>query len=173
MNLKSISINQTKILTNLALFALFLVVATFAPLLKQQFITGPIVNALLFISTIYLGRTGGILIGCLPSLFAGFIGLLPGPLMPLIPYIIASNAVLVLSFSVLRKKSFWLAAITSSFFKFLFLFSVSSFFINFFIQGTLPAKIALMMSWPQLITALSGSLIAFLVLKISKKNLKN
>ena len=88
MKIKSLSLAKTKTLENLALFTLFLVIVILAPLVNQQFITGSIVNALLFISTIYLGRTAGILVGLLPSLFAGFIGLLPIALLPMMPYII-------------------------------------------------------------------------------------
>jgi len=157
---------QTKVLARAGLFALFLILATFAPLLKNQFITGPIVNALLFLSTVYLGISAGLLISFLPSMFAFFTGLLPLPLMPMIPFIIISNAVLVLSFGIFRKKSFWLSAISASLLKFLFLFASSSFIINFFIKQSLPEKIVSMMTWPQLITALSGALIAFIVLKI-------
>ena len=169
MKIKSISLIQTKLLVNSAVFAVFLAVAAFAPLLKQQFVTGPIVNAVMLISTAYLGTTAGVLIAFLPSFFAAFIGLLPTPLLPMIPYIIAANIIFVLSFGFLKERNFWLAAISASFLMFLFLFLSSSYIINFFIEGTLPAKIAVMMSWPQLITALAGSLIAFFVLKASKK----
>ncbi len=87
MKIKSISIDlvQKKALVKVGAFAIFLAIAIFAPLLKQQFITGPIVNAVLFISTAYLGITAGILVGFLPSLFAGSVGLLPIPLLPMIP----------------------------------------------------------------------------------------
>jgi len=165
--IKSIAIDlaQKKALVKVSAFAVFLAIAILAPLLKQQLITGSIVNAVLFISTAYLGITAGILISFIPSLFAGSVGLLPLPLLPMIPYIIMGNIILVLCFGFLRKKSFLLSAILASLLKFLFLFGASSFIINFFIQKALPAKIVVMMAWPQLITALSGSLIAFVVLK--------
>jgi len=167
MKIKYIAVNltQKKALVKVSAFALFLIIAILAPLLKQQLVTGSIVNAVLFISTAYLGITAGILISFIPSLFAGFSGLLPIPLLPMIPYIIMGNIILVLCFGLLRKKNFLLSAISASLLKFLFLFATSSFIINFFIQKALPAKIITMMAWPQLITALSGSLIAFIVLR--------
>ena len=170
--IKSITIDlvQKKALVKISAFAIFLIIAILAPLLKQQLITGSIVNAVLFLSTVYLGITAGVLISFIPSLFAGFIGLLPLPILPMIPYIIMANIILVLSFNIFRKKSFWLSAILASLLKFLFLFGTSSFIINFFIQKTLPAKIIAMMTWPQLITALSGALIAFFVLQLTNKN---
>jgi len=155
----------------IAVFAVFLAISILAPFLKQQFITGPIVNAVLFISTAVLGIGAGILIGLLPGMISAFTGLLPLPLLPMIPYIIMGNAVLVLIFGVLRKKSFWLGVISASFLKFIFLFFSSSFIINFFIKDSLPQKIAAMMAWPQLITALIGSIIAYFLLKLIKKEI--
>ncbi|MBU2545416.1 iron hydrogenase [Patescibacteria group bacterium] len=159
---------QKKVLAKTSLFAIFLVLAIFAPLLKQQFVTGSIVNALLFLSTTYLGITAGLLISFLPSIFSLFTGLLPLPLIPMIPFIIVSNAILVLSFNFLRKKSFGFSIVLASLLKFLFLFGTSSFIINFFIKQNLPEKIIMMMAWPQLITALMGGLITFIILKVSK-----
>jgi len=169
INTKLIALVQNKVFVGIVLFSIFLGIVVFAPLLNNQFITGPIVNAVLFLSTVYLGAGAGILISFLPSLFALSVGLLPVPLLPMIPYIILANAALVLSFDYLRDKSFGLAVVSASFLKFLLLFASSSYIINFFIKGSLPAKIAVMMSWPQLITALIGGLIAFFVIKAVKK----
>ena len=166
---KAISVEKINIKIKLAFFALFLGICIFAPFLKQQFITGPIVNAVLFISTAVLGIGGGILIGFLPSMVSAFAGLLPSPLLPMIPYIIISNGILVLVFTSLRKKNFLTAVLSASFVKFLFLYLSSSFIISFFIRKSLPAQIISMMSWPQLITALIGGVIAYFVLKIIKK----
>lgn len=165
---KSIALNlvQKKALVKISAFAIFLIIAVFAPLLKQQLITGVIVNAVLFLSTAYLGISAGILISFLPSVFAGFVGMLPVVLLPMIPFIIMGNLILVLCFGFFRKKNFLLSAILASLLKFLFLFSASSFVINLFIRQNLPGKIIAMMTWPQLITSLSGSLIAFTILKI-------
>ncbi len=163
-----ITLIKSKTLIKTAGFVLLLSIAVFAPLLKQQFITGPIVNAVLFVSTAYLGVLSGILIGFLPSLFAYFAGLLPVPLLPMIPYIIMSNAILVICFGILKKRNFFGAAVIASFLKFLFLFSSSSYIISFFIKKSLPAPIIAMMAWPQLITALLGSIIAFIILKSIK-----
>jgi len=161
---------QKKVLAKASLFAIFLVLATFAPLLKQQLITGSIVNALLFLSTIYLGITAGLLISFLPSIFSIFTGLLPIPLIPMIPFIIISNMILVLSFNFLRKRNLEFSIILASLIKFVFLFATSSFIINFFIKGSLPKKIVIMMAWPQLITALLGGLVVFIILKARTKN---
>jgi len=166
--MKTIALTKTRAGVKLAVFAVFLAVSIAAPFIKQQFITGPIVNAVLYISTATLGIGAGVLIGFLPSMISAWAGLLPIPLLPMIPYIIMGNAILVLTFGVLRKKNFWLGVGLASVLKFMFLFLSSSFIINFFIKTALPKPIIAMMAWPQLITALAGGIIAFILLKIIK-----
>lgn len=173
METKAIVSVKTSIAIKLAIFAGFLGISIIAPFFKQQLVTGPIVNAVLFLSTAVLGIGAGVLIGFLPSMVSAFAGLLPMPLLPMIPYIIMSNAILVLIFGFLLKKNFWLGVVSASFIKFLFLFLSSSFVINFFIKKALPAKIVAMMTWPQLITALIGGVIACFLLKIVKYEKKN
>lgn len=151
---------------NLAIFASLLLIATFAPFFKQQMITGPIVNAVLFSSVVLLGMGPTILIGALPSVFAVFFGFHPAVLMPLIPFIITSNLILIIAFGFLRKANYWLGIISASFIKFLFLFFTSSVIISLFIKGPAAKTIAQMMGWTQLITALSGGIVAYLFLKI-------
>lgn len=171
MKTKIIALAQNKVLIKTSVFALFMAIAIFAPLLKQQLITGSVVNAVLFLSTAYLGLSAGILISFIPSLFAFFIGLLPLVLLPMIPFIIAGNGLLVFCFWILKKKNFWLGAVSASVLKFLFLFSVSSYLFGFLIKKSLPSPIITMMAWPQLITALLGSALAFIILKIIKRHI--
>jgi len=153
------TIARSAILQKAGLFALFLAICIFAPFLKIQLITGTIVNAVLFFSTICLGFEAGVLIGFLPSIVSAYAGLLPPPLLPMIPYIILGNAILVLTFNFLKKRSF-LAVLAASFLKSSFLFLTSSFIIGFFIHKTLPKAIIGMMGWPQLFTALAGGALA-------------
>lgn len=166
--IKAINLEKINIKIKLVLFVLFLGISIFVPFLKQQFITGPFINAVLFVATAVLGIGAGILIGFLPSLVSAFSGLLPLPLLPMIPYIIISNVILVLIFGALRKKSFLKAVLTASFVKFLFLYLSSYFIVNFFIGRGLSSQIITMMSWPQLITALIGGIMAYFILKNNK-----
>jgi len=138
-------------------FIVFVLIATFAPLLKQQMLTGPIVNATLFLSTIYLGSQAGIMVGLIPSIISLSVGLLPLALTPMIPFIMVSNALLILTFSYLKNKNFWLAMITASVLKFAFLYTTSF---------NIAPKLAFMMGIPQLLTALVGGLIAYSFLKL-------
>jgi len=150
-------------------FVVLVGIATVAPLFGQQAITGSIVNAVLFITVAILGLPAAILAGLVPSLIALSIGLLPSILAPMIPFIIMGNITLVLVFDYLRKRNYWLGMISASILKFLFLFSTSSIMVNLILKKEIAQKMAIMMGWPQLLTALAGGLIAYLFLKRIKK----
>ena len=150
-------------------FSSLMAVATIAPFFLQQAIVGPAVNATLFISVVLLGSRNAMLIGILPSLVALSTGLLPPVLAPMIPFIMTGNVLLILVFSSLIKKNYWTGMITASFLKFVFLFGASSIVIDLLLNKDVAPKVAMIMSYPQLFTALSGGLIAFLFLRSIKK----
>jgi hypothetical protein len=79
-------------------FVVLLSITMAAPLLHNQIITGSLVNAVLFISVAVSGIFGASLICLLPSIFALYTGTLPFSLAPLIPFIMAGNLILVLTF---------------------------------------------------------------------------
>jgi hypothetical protein len=89
------------------------------------------------------------------------------------PFIILGNLILVLVFNWLKNKNYWLSAISASVLKFGWLFGTSQLVIKYFIKKPVAAKIAAMMSWPQLATALAGSAIAYLFIKIFFLKTKN
>jgi hypothetical protein len=169
MNQDRILVVRKDIVFTLTQFFLLVGVATMAPLLRQQAITGPIVNATLFISVVLLGAQNAILVGLIPSLIALSVGLLPSVLAPMIPFIIAGNTILVLIFHYFREMNYWLGVIIASTLKFLFLFGTSSVVISLLIKKEIAPKVAMTMNWPQLFTALAGGLIAYLFLKSIKK----
>lgn len=140
-----------------------------APLFPNQFISGPIVNALLIIITVMLGLRSGILMCFVPSLMALVGGLLPAIMAPFIPFIMVSNIIMVFLFHKLRLKNYWLGAGVGSITKFIFIFITSQLFFNFFVAQAISKNIALMMSWNQLYSAALGSLIAFVFLKTIKR----
>ena len=165
---KTLAFKKEGILT-LVQFTSLLTVATLAPFLLSQAIVGPIVNAALFISVVLLGARNAVLIGILPSLVALSTGLLPSVLAPMIPFIMTGNILLIMIFSSLRKKNYWLGMVTASILKFVFLFGASSIVIDLLLNKSVAPKVAMIMSYPQLFTALSGGLIAFLFLRSIKK----
>ncbi len=165
---------QTSILKNSLVVSTQLVslvgIALVAPLFHQQLIAGSIVNATLFVATLLFGIQAGIMVGLLPSLIALSVGTLPTPLAPMIPYIMLANISLVLAFGYFKEKNFWLAVAVASLLKFVFLFVTSSFVVSLFLKKELTQGILMMMSWPQLLTAFLGGLIAYFVLKFYGRN---
>lgn len=167
-NQKIITINYDRLLV-IAKFSLLVGVASIMPLWHNQWVTGPIVNATLFLTAWFLGIRAGIMVGLIPSAIALGAGLLPTIMAPMVPFIMISNAILVLTVDALRKRNYWLSVIIASGFKFLFLAGTSSIVINLLIKKEVAAKVATMMNWPQLATALIGGIIAFAFIKYFKR----
>jgi hypothetical protein len=150
-------------------FVVLLSVAIFAPAINIQAVTGTLVNAALFIATVLLGVPAAILIGVIPSAVSSATGALAPALSSMVPFIIFSNAVLVIVFATLGKKSYWKGAVAAGFAKFAILSGVSSFIIGYFVPAQAASKLAVMMSYPQLFTALSGAVLAYAVLGMTRK----
>ena len=156
-------------ITRIGLFFVLLAGVMMAPLFPNQFISGPIVNALLIIITVMLGLRSAVMMSFLPSLMALVSGLLPPMFAPFVPFIILSNIIFVCIFHKLRLRNYWLAAGTGSVVKFIFLFAASQIFFNLFLNQTFARAASLMMSWNQLYSAALGSLIAYGFLKVIKR----
>ena len=165
---QSISLNKT--LLRSSQFALVLALILFAPLIGNQFVTGTIVNASLLASVVIFGLPGALLLCFIPSVVSLFTGLLPWVMAPMIPFIIMGNILLVWVFDLLRRRNFFLGVVPGALLKFSFLFLTSSYLIHFFVKEAVASKIAAMMSWPQLVTALLGGLVAYAIInKMQKK----
>jgi len=170
MPISTLVINKQKVMA-VVYFIILTTIATTAPLLGHiQPVTGPIVNATLFLSIFFLGPSAGILVGLFPSLIALSSGLLPASLAPMIPFIMVSNALLVIMFQFLKTQSFFWAVFISSAIKFIFLWASSFVIIGLLLKQELAGKVLVMLSWPQFFTALAGGLLAFLVIKFLTKN---
>lgn len=153
-------------------FLALLGLAILAPALGVQLLTGTLVNATLFVATAQLGVGAALLIGIVPSIVSSVTGLLPAALAPMVPFIILGNALLILSFAGLRKKSYWQGMIAGSILKFALLSVVSTYVIVSLSSAKAASSLSLMMSWPQLYTALSGGILAYLVLGLLPKGEK-
>jgi hypothetical protein len=167
-NEKVLAFDLKRIISIAIQVVLLVGIAMVAPTFHNQIITGTIVNATLFAAVMLLGTRAGILVGLVPSLIALSVGTLPPVLAPMIPFIMAGNIILVLTFSFLKNKNYWLAIILASLFKFLFIFGASSIVVNLFIKKALVGSVAIMMGWPQLLTALLGGLLTSLILGFYK-----
>lgn len=149
--------------------SLILVASTLPHFIHNQFITGPIVNTTLFLGAATLSSGSAVLVGLVPSVAALSSGLLPLALAPMVPFIMISNTILILTFASLRKTNFWLAAVIASVLKYLFLCATSYLVTSLILQKPIAIKAAtMMMTWPQLATALVGALITYGILKVIK-----
>lgn len=146
-------------------------IIVFAPLLKNQMITGTLVNAILFLAVVLAGRNVALALCVFPSIISLAIGLFPVVMAPVIPFIMISNMILVLSFDYLKKNQYFAVAL-AALFKFAFLFLTSSFVINM-LNKPVAQKAAVMFSYPQFFTALAGGALAILILKIINNNKKH
>ncbi len=151
--------------TQTAIFVALLAIVTLAPMLRNQFLTGPVVNASLIIAVVMLGSRSGMMLGLLPSVLALGTGILNPVMAPQIPFIMAANAIFVLCFAGLNRYGFWTGLLTASLLKTAFLFGTSFIVANMIASPTLAASISQMMSWPQLATAIGGGVIAFGIIK--------
>jgi hypothetical protein len=167
INTKVLAISRERVAYLTKLVAL-LSVAMIVPLFHQQMITGPIVNATLFVATAVLGVSGGILVGLIPSVVALSAGLLPPVLAPMVPFIMISNVIMILTFNFLKERNYWQGMILGSVLKFVFLYSTSAVVINLLLQKEVSAQVSLMMSWPQLLTAITGGCLAYVLIKWNK-----
>jgi len=156
----------------IAKFIVLFAVAVCAPIFGSQYITGTLVNATLFLAVVLIGVRGAVLIGVIPSLVSLSTGLIALAIAPMILFVIFSNALLIVVFVSLKNKSYWGGIISASILKFAFLSVISSFVIGNFVSAQIASNLALMMSYPQLFTALSGGILAFVVLGVIKKTEK-
>jgi hypothetical protein len=146
-------------------FACCLSVVMIVPaLVHNQWITGPLVNAVLFLSVVFVGPSEAVFLGLMPSMVALSTGLLPLTLALMVPFIMVGNAILVLSFYYLRGRNYLFRIGFPVLLKFAFLhYSVVYFLSGMMDYGS--GSFAFMMSWPQLVTALVGGIIVYPIIK--------
>lgn len=134
-------------------------------LLHSQWYTGTIVNAILVLTLLRVGLKESILFCFVPSIVVFATGALSAPLLPIIPFIMASNLILVLIISQTQKRKFQKinSLFLASFLKFAFLYGSWTFLMSSFLNENLLIKTATIFGGMQFITAFLGTLIAFLL----------
>jgi len=148
--------------SRLLLFGLLLALVIVLPgFIHNQFITGPIVNAVLILAAVCVGPMEAVVLGLMPSTVALSSGLLPLPLAPMLPFIMIGNAVLIISFQYLSFKNYPLRILVAAFLKFAFLNLSLIILSRGLLDSNLVSKVAVMMSWPQFVTAVVGGIIAY------------
>ena len=135
-------------------FITLLLIVFLAPFIGNQFITGTIVNAVLILSFFLLGYKSALLLCFLPSAISLSLGFMPVAIM--LPFIIIGNVILVSAFKLI--KNYWIALFSGGIAKASLLFLTGSIFVS-------NPVVLSMMSWPQLLTAISGGLLAYMIKK--------
>lgn len=179
---QAISVKKSALwVTRTALFTALLIVmqAVTAPL-GNQLVTGSIVNLVLIISVMTCGLTSGLSVAVVSPVLAKLFGI--GPLWTIIPFIILGNMVLVAIWYFIGNReivnknvSRLIALAAAAICKFAVLYlGIVRIAIPLFLN--LPEKqvpvISTMFTFPQLITASIGGAVAFLILPVIKKAIK-
>ena len=160
----------------IAKFLGFAGVATFLPFfIHIQWLTGPIVNAILILVLFLVGIRSALVLCLIPSLMALSGGLLPAVLAPVVPFIMIGNVLFIIIidwfYNNLKNeiKAYWTGIVIASGLKFIFLFFSINIIGKLLVKQELTIKVAQIMSWPQFITALTGGMIAWVILKWLKR----
>jgi hypothetical protein len=110
-------------------FLLALTVA-FQGLKLGQFFTGPLVNAVLYISAYAVGWPAGMIIGAITPWIALLVGILKPVLAPAVPFIMLGNVLLVFVFYILRNFNSYIAVVVASIVKFGVLYISTTFLLG-------------------------------------------
>jgi len=172
--------------TSIATVVAVIVPAILAHTPQNQFIVGPIINAILFWMALRVGIANALFIAVIPSMIALFRGMLPIQATTIIPFIILGNCVMILVFSLVGTRygvfgehgsmlsghsrvfgtryGAYLQIILAALAKTLVIALPAFFILN------LPSTVSFMMSWPQLITAfVGGTIVIFINNRLSMK----
>ncbi len=141
---------------------------------SDQLVIGSLVNTVLIVSSLTVGLSSGIVIAIATPLVAFMQGELAFPIM--LPFVALGNIVIVLVVGLLYDKNKIFALVSGSIAKFVTIFLTITLIASPIIVGGLPADKGLAVKtmltfkfgYPQLFTALLGSIISLLILPILK-----
>lgn len=150
----------TKILTRSALILALAIVVQSIRL--PQYLTGPLVNMLLFLASALVSPLSGILVGLFTPLLAFSMGIMP--LAPAVPVIMAGNCFLALLFGLFRGKPI-VGVIVAALTKYAVMALSVFYLFPMLLHISFPPKLAVTLTTPQLFTALGGGFIALIVLR--------
>ncbi|NLB40854.1 MAG: ECF transporter S component [Clostridiales bacterium] len=164
-------LTRTAILLALTvLFQSLRVIMPFMPANISQYVIGSLVNLCLIVAAVTLGIKGGAVIAIMAPIIAFLQGFTPFAML-VIP-IALGNLVLVVVVALLYKKNMILAFATGTIAKFLALYiGIVLIVLPFFLPNA-PAQLQVVFSWPQMVTASIGGVLAALILPILKKAVK-
>ncbi|HWQ29953.1 MAG TPA: ECF transporter S component [Negativicutes bacterium] len=130
-----------------------------------QYVTGTGINAVLVTAVGTCGLPWAVAIGFMTPVLAVLLGIQPAATMILVPFIIAGNILYASTFRVLNKYNALVGVVAAAAAKFLLLYTAANIIIT-----KLPPPIKLAFSFPQLITALAGGILAITIMKALKRS---
>lgn len=145
----------------------------------SQYIIGSLVNLALIVAVMTIDVKGGLTVAVLAPVIAFFQGHIP-QIMPLMMVFVAlGNATIVIAYALLYRDSFVsrvMALVIGAVTKFLVLYVLVVKFALPLIYPAVPEKVRMAMSinfsWPQLVTAAIGGVLALLVIPLLRRALK-
>lgn len=143
---------------------------------QNNFIVGPIVNAVLIISTEIVGVFSGLMISIIAPIISALTNKTPmaAVVLAFSPFIISGNAVLVICYSLLKKWNRIAAIAIGAVAKFAFLYAAVTIFSNLVKDSLkIPPVFIGLFSWPQLVTAIIGGVIALVIIPPLRKAVKD
>lgn len=127
-----------------------------------QMVTGPAVNAVLYVAALYIHPVSGVLVGLITPWVAFSVGIMK--LAPAVPVIMLGNATLSLLAGYIGRKSRYFGMILGALGK----FSVMTLGMKYLLSigQKIPSPVYASLTATQLVTALLGALVAALVLGV-------
>ena len=136
-----------------------------------QWITGTIVNCLLYITAERLSKKESLPVVVLPSLGAIAYGVLFGPqtvfLYYFLPFIWIGNYLLVFLSTAIKNQNYFIRVVLSASIKYIFLVAFANLYFNFKI---VPRLFITSMGIIQLVTAIAGGILSYFILKLLNKD---
>jgi hypothetical protein len=168
-------ITRTAILLALTvLFQSLRVLMPFMPANISQYVIGSLVNLCLIVAAVVVGIRGGCVIAVVAPLIAFFQGFTPSPI--LVAPIALGNLVLVVVVALLYDKNRLTALAAGAVLKFVTLYlGVVRIVVPLLLPDVnekIKAVLSVQFSWPQLITASIGGILAVIILPVLKKTIK-
>lgn len=175
MNRSLSLITRTAILLALTvLFQSLRVLMPFMPANISQYVIGSLVNLCLIVAAVVVGIRGGCVIAVVAPLIAFFQGFTPSPI--LVAPIALGNLVLVVVVALLYDKNRLTALAAGAVLKFVTLYlGVVRIVVPLLLPDVnekIKAVLSVQFSWPQLITASIGGILAVITLPVLKKTIK-
>ncbi len=134
----------------------------------KQFVVGSLVNACLYTAAATTGLWGGLTVAIVSPLTSVLTTHTPMAafILPFSPFIAAGNFILVACFYFIMKRNKIVGVAVASAVKFVFLFAAVNVFLGIAnLADNIKTNAAVMFSWPQLVTALIGGVLALAVIR--------